>query len=130
MLKPAKDSLDLGVVVSDIEASLAFYRDTLGITYVGTNAVGFGTMHRLRFGTSDLKLIDPAEPVPAGPKGLTACLGMRYFTFVITNLDEVCEKLDALGVDFARKPVEIRPGVRIAMVYDPDGNVVEFVQLG
>lgn len=129
MLKPAKDSLDLGVVVSDIEASLAFYRDTLGLTYVGTNAVGFGTLHRLRFGTSDFKLIDPANPVPAGPKGLTASLGLRYVTFVITNLDEVCEKLVAQGVTYEIEPVEIRPGVRIAMVHDPDGNVVEFVQL-
>ena len=129
MLKSAKDSLDLGVVVGDIQASLAFYRDTLGLPYVGSNAVGFGTLHRLRFGTSDFKLIDPAGPAPAGPKGLTACLGLRYVTFVITNLDEVCEKLAALGTTFEIEPVEIRPGVRIAMVHDPDGNVVEFVQL-
>lgn len=129
MLKSAKDSLDLGVVVGDIQASLAFYRDTLGLPYVGSNAVGFGTLHRLRFGTSDFKLIDPASPAPAGPKGLTACLGLRYVTFVITNLDEVCEKLAALGTTFEIEPVEIRPGVRIAMVHDPDGNVVEFVQL-
>ncbi|MCF8043434.1 MAG: VOC family protein [Desulfarculaceae bacterium] len=129
MLKPAKDSLDMGVVVSDIEASLAFYRDTLGLTYVGTNDVGFGTLHRLRFGTSDFKLIDPAKPAPAGPKGLTASLGLRYVTFVITNLDEVCEKLVSQGVTYEIEPVEIRPGVRIAMVHDPDGNVVEFVQL-
>lgn len=129
MLKPAKDSLDLGVVVSDLEASLAFYRDTLGLTYVGSNAVGFGTLHRLRYGTSDFKLIDPAEPVEAGPQGLTACQGLRYVTFVIQNLDEVCAKLAALGVAFEIEPREIRPGVRIAMVHDPDGNVVEFVQL-
>lgn len=51
-------------------------------------------------------------------------------TFVISNLDEVCAKLAELGVAFELQPVEIRPGVRIAMVQDPDGNVVEFVQLG
>ncbi|MBU4567059.1 MAG: VOC family protein [Desulfarculus sp.] len=129
MLKPAKDSLDLGVVVSDIEASLAFYRDTLGLSYVGSNAVGFGTLHRLRYGTSDFKLIDPANPVPAGPKGLMASLGLRYVTFVVTNLEEVCQKLAAMGVFFEREMVEIRPGVTIAMVHDPDGNVVEFVQI-
>jgi catechol 2,3-dioxygenase-like lactoylglutathione lyase family enzyme len=129
MLKPAKDSLDLGVVVSDIEASLAFYRDTLGLTYVGSNAVAFGTLHRLRFGTSDFKLIDPATTPPSGPLGLTASLGLRYVTFVIKNLQEVCDKLAALGVTFEREQCEIRPGVTIAMVHDPDGNVVEFVQL-
>ena len=130
MLNPAKDSLDLGVVVGDIEASLAFYRDTLGLTYVGSNAVPFGTLHRLRYGSSDFKLIDPADPVPAGPVGLTSSLGFRYVTFVISNLDEVCDKLAAQGVTFEIEKREVRPGVRIAMVQDPDGNVVEFVQLG
>ncbi|BEQ13794.1 MAG: VOC family protein [Anaerolineae bacterium] len=130
MLKPAKDSIDLGVLVKDIDASLAFYRDTLGLAYVGSNASGMGTLHRLRYGTSDFKLIDPSEVPPAGAQGITASLGFRYVTFVISNLDEVCAKLAELGVAFELQPVEIRPGVRIAMVQDPDGNVVEFVQLG
>jgi len=34
-MKPAKDSLDLGILVSDINASLEFYRDILGLEYVG-----------------------------------------------------------------------------------------------
>ena len=58
-LKPAKDSLDLGVIVSDIEASLRFYRDILGLEFVGTTPLAFGMMHRLRFGTSDFKLVNP-----------------------------------------------------------------------
>ena len=57
MMKPAKDSLDLGIVVSDIKASLNFYQNTLGLEFVGITPVWFGTMHRLRFGTSDFKLI-------------------------------------------------------------------------
>ena len=129
MLKPAKDSLDLGVIVSDIEASLAFYRGTLGLAYVGSNQSGFGILHRLRFGNSDFKLIDPKTPPKTGPLGLMAALGFRYVTFVISNLDEVCAKLNDMGIKFEREPTEIRPGVRIAMVLDPDGNVVEFVQL-
>ncbi len=128
MLQPAKDSLDLGLVVQDIAASLTFYRDTLGLTYVGSNPVGFGTLHRLRFGSSDFKLIEPASVPPAGPQGLMACRGFRYVTFVISNLAEVCAKLAAQGVFFEREICEIRPGVSIAMVRDPDGNVVEFVQ--
>lgn len=128
MMKPAKDSLDLGVIVSDIEASLAFYRDTLGLDYVGNDQVWFGTLHRLRFGSSDFKLLDPTTMPAAGAIGLEAALGFRYVTFVIKNLDEVCDKLRADGITFEKEPSDIRPGVRIAMVQDPDGNVVEFVQ--
>lgn len=129
MMKPAKDCLDLGIIVQDIQASLAFYRDMLGLNYVGSNPVWFGTLHRLRFGHSDFKLVDPASPPPAGPLGLEAAVGLRYVTFVISNLEEVCAKLKQAGVPFEKEACQIRPGVSIAMVRDPDGNVVEFVQV-
>lgn len=129
MLMPAKDSLDLGIVVSDIKASLNFYQDILGLEFVGITPVWFGTMHRLRFGTSDFKLIDPKTPPPRGLVGLENQLGYRYVTFVIKNISQVCSLLTNKGIEFTLPETEIRPGVRIAMVKDPDGNIVEFVEL-
>lgn len=128
MMKPAKDSLDLGIVVSDIQASLAFYKDLLGLEFVGTTPVWFGTMHRLRFGSSDFKLVDPKTVPPKGAIGLDKQLGFRYVTFVVKNLSEICAELKKKGVEFAEPEQEARPGVRIAMVKDPDGNIVEFVE--
>lgn len=128
MMKPAKDSLDLGIIVSDIKASLNFYQNILGLEFVGTAPVWFGTMHRLRFGTSDFKLIEPTAVPPKGVIGLEKQLGFRYVTFVITNLSELCTELKSKGIEFALPEKEIRPGVRIAMVKDPDGNIVEFVE--
>jgi len=128
MLMPAKDSLDLGIVVSDIKASLNFYQDILGLEFVGITPVWFGTMHRLRFGTSDFKLIDPKTPPPRGLVGLENQLGYRYVTFVIKNITQVCSLLKNKGIEFTLPETEIRPGMRIAMVKDPDGNIVEFVE--
>ena len=125
MLVPAKDSLDIGIVVSDIKASLKFYQDMLGLEFVGITPVWFGTMHRLRFGTSDFKLLEPKTVPPRGIIGLENQLGYRYVTFVIKNISEVCSKLKARGIEFALPETEIRPGMRIAMVKDPDGNIVE-----
>ena len=34
MMDPAKDSIDLGVVVSDIKASLHFYQELLGLKFI------------------------------------------------------------------------------------------------
>jgi catechol 2,3-dioxygenase-like lactoylglutathione lyase family enzyme len=130
MLKPAKNSLDLGVLVSDIQASLNFYQNILGLQFVENVPLAFGMMHRLRFGTSDFKLIDPKSVPPAGAAGLVNQLGYRYVTFVIENLSEVCAELSKKGVEFAVPERESRPGVRIAMVKDPDGNIVEFEQKG
>ena len=42
MMKLARDALDLGVFVSDINASLKFYQETLGMEKVGDLKVPFG----------------------------------------------------------------------------------------
>lgn len=128
MMKPAKDSLDLGILVSDINASLEFYRGILGLEYVGETPVWFGTMYRLRFGSSDFKLVKPNAIPPKGPIGLESQLGFRYVTFVIHDLTGLCKELESKGIEFFLPQKELRPGVNIAMVKDPDGNVVEFVE--
>lgn len=128
MMKPARNSLDMGVIVSDIKASLNFYQNILGLEFVGTVPLWFGTMHRLRFGTSDFKLIDPKVLPPRGAVGLENQLGFRYVTFVIKNLSELCADLRKIGIEFTLPEKELLPGVRIAMVKDPDGNIVEFVE--
>ena len=128
MIKPAKNSIDLGIVVSDINASLNFYQNILGLEFVGITPAMSGTMHRLRFGTSDIKLIDPKVVPPKGTIGLEKQLGFRYMTFVIENLSQVCRHLESKGIEFTVREKEVRPGVHIAMVKDPDGNIVEFVE--
>ncbi len=128
MMKPAKRSLDIGLIASDIKASLHFYQDLLGLEFVGTMPLWFGTMHRLRFGESDFKLIEPKKVPPSGAIGLEKQLGFRYVTFVIENLSELCADLKTKNIEFTVAEREIRPGVRIAMVKDPDGNIVEFVE--
>jgi catechol 2,3-dioxygenase-like lactoylglutathione lyase family enzyme len=128
MMKLAKDSLDVGVYVSDIKASLDFYRNTLGLEFAEEIELPIGTMHRLKCGTSDFKLVDPEKAPPKGPSGMRDQLGFRYVTFVVGNLSELCRGLEEKGVEFFMPETEIRPGVRIAMVKDPDDNTVEFVE--
>ena len=86
MLKAAKDSIDLGIFVSDIKKSLAFYQGILGLEKTEELQTGFGTLHRLKFGTSDIKLMDPKKVPPVGAIGLEKQLGIRYITFVIKEL--------------------------------------------
>jgi catechol 2,3-dioxygenase-like lactoylglutathione lyase family enzyme len=116
------------VIASDIKASLNFYQNLLGLEFVGTMPLWFGTMHRLHFGESDFKLIEPKKVPLGGASGLENQLGFRYVTFVIENLSELCDDLKKNNIEFVVAEREIRPGVRIAMVKDPDGNIVEFVE--
>lgn len=127
-MKAAKNSVDLGILCSDIKQSLAFYQDLLGLTKIGELPIPFGHMHRLAFGESFIKLVDPKKVPEPGPVGLTRQLGFRYITFQVSNIDEICEECTRAGVEFEMPKQDLMPGVTIAMVRDPDGNIVEFVQ--
>jgi catechol 2,3-dioxygenase-like lactoylglutathione lyase family enzyme len=127
-MTPARNAIDVGLLVGDIAASLAFYEGVLGLRKVQQMPTSFGTMHRMAFGDSFVKLIDPAVPPPPGAPGLHGALGLRYLTFPVTDIDAVCEACRRAGVRFDVEKTEFMPGVTIAMVRDPDGNVVEFVQ--
>ncbi len=129
----AKDSIDLGIVVKDGQKALAFYRDTLGLEHVAdTPMPGGGTMHRVMCGATLLKLVqlDSAPPAEAPAGGIRGATGYRYFTISVLNLDELADACGTAGYKVLVSPRDIRPGVRIAIVEDPDGNNVEFLQQG
>lgn len=127
-----KDSIDLGIVVKDSEASLAFYRDVLGFEHVADTPMPAGmngTMHRLMCGSTLVKLVSldetPTESAPPG--GIAGATGYRYFTMQVTNLAEITDACRAAGAKVVIDQAEIRDNVTISMVTDPDGNWVEFV---
>ena len=127
-----KSAIDLGIVITDSDRSLAFYRDTLGLDHTAdTPSPGGGTMHRLMCGDTMIKLVKhPKNPeATAAPGGLVGASGIRYFTISCSNLEEMVQTCEAAGAPIPVPPTEIRPGVTIAMVEDPDGNWVEFLQL-
>jgi catechol 2,3-dioxygenase-like lactoylglutathione lyase family enzyme len=130
-IKLNKDSIDIGIVVKDAAAAVGFYRDTLGFEDTGTMPMpGGGTMYRLLCGTTLVKIVDPGQELPASaPRGgITGAYGYRYWTISVPNLDELTAKCEAAGAKIAVKPREIREGVRISIVEDPDGNWVELLE--
>jgi glyoxylase I family protein len=90
-----------------------------------------GTMHRVQAGDVTLKL-SQHNTVPAAknpPGGATTAVGIRYFTFWVRNLVEVVDKCTAGGYSLAVPVTTVRAGTQIAIVEDPDGNWVEFLQM-
>jgi len=124
-----KQSVDLGIVSNDAPAAVAFYRDVLGFDDLGGNQMPWGKLHRLVCGTSHIKIVSLAEPAvaTAPPGGVPGATGYRYWTISVDNLTEVVEACRAAGRPVPVEVTEVRPGVRIAMVEDPDGNWVEFL---
>lgn len=128
-----KESIDLGIVVRNGEAMLRFYRDVLGLDHFQSNPMPLGmagTMHRIRCGTSVLKLVDLETKSEASnpPGGLGGGTGFRYLTFFVDDLDIVLARVADAGHKITIKRTNVRPGVDISMVVDPDGNWVEIGQ--
>ncbi len=129
-MKLSKDSIDLGIVISDPAKSLAFYRDMVGMKDAGEMDVRGGKMYRLLCGNSLIKLVkmdrEPEGKVVGGGPGRG--FGLRYFTIHVDDLRGLVAQLESKGVKLLVPPAENRPGVVMAMVNDPDGNIVEFLQ--
>ena len=128
-LELAKDAIDLGIITRDAAPMVAFYRDLLGFTDEGQMPVpGIGTMYRLRCGSSLIKITEADPKADAAPGGLAGATGMRYWTISVVDVDAAAEMCRQAGHEPVIPPRDIRPGVRIAMFADPDGNWVELLQ--
>ena len=83
-------------------------------------------MSELRFGSSIVRLMQ-AEGAPRQTAiGLDASTGIRYVTFDVDDFDEVIAACRGTGTEFWLDVEPIRD-LRIAMVKDPEGNIVEFI---
>lgn len=129
----AKPALDLGIVVRDLDRSLEFYRDTLGLPLRSTMQVrGVGQLALVEVGSSTLKLVQPGRPTehvpaPGGVRG--GALGMRYLTLTVVSVDDVVARCVAAGARLAMEPTRMAPTVLVAAVEDPDSNWVELMQI-
>ena len=104
--------------------------DTLGFKPAGDDSMPGGMhMWRLMCGTSMIKLVT-FERTPQGEPAKGAIgkgFGYRYWTISVSNLGDVVAACEAAGHKVAVPATNIRPGVDIAIVEDPDGNWVEFL---
>ena len=125
-----KNSIDLGIVTLNAGAALKFYRDLLGFVEEGKWEMPTGdTMYRLLCGESMIKIVELKTPPPAlaPPGGIQGATGYRYWTMSISNITDMVEAVKDGGYTIVLPETEIREGVKVAIVEDPDGNCVEFL---
>lgn len=137
--------LEIGLAVRDLKAMRAFYEGALGLSFVSEfhvpgvkaqeaalNAEGY-TVVRLQTQKGErIKLLRLERPPEARPKGglILEKPGASYVTFIVDDLEALLARLLAAGAQplTGVKPVEVRPGVWLAFVADPEGHIVEIVQ--
>ncbi len=148
---PVKNVSHIAIGVRDMERSLPFWTDVVGL-HVSLDAIEEFTVEgevirrrgvylREREGPdASFVVLDEqlTKPKEGEPKPLWQ-IGVHHFGFWVDNLDEIAERARAAGVSIIAGPSEQGadtatygepPGgfVRGMFVRDPDGNVVQFDQ--
>jgi catechol 2,3-dioxygenase-like lactoylglutathione lyase family enzyme len=118
---------------SDPDASVAFYRDTLGFEVRAD--VGYGDMRWITVGPADQPDTSIVLEPPCVDPGVTdderrtiaEMMAKGSFARVIlatADLDDTFGRLQAAGAEVAQEPTEQPYGVRDCAFRDPAGNLV------
>lgn len=140
----------IGLTVSDLDRSVAFYRDVLGLTPQGEMQMN-GPESTLLFGREGctarvayLRAADPQAPLVELIQFTDQSAGQGRPDLFTTSISELCftvddmdgeyQRLRAFGVEFLSEPQTFdsrRYGLgqsRAVYFRDPDGNILELIQ--
>ena len=123
---------------TDPEASLAFYRDTLGFEV--RNDVGYNGMRWITVGPAGRPDMNIVLTPPAADPGITdderrtiaEMMAKGTYASVMlatTDLDAMFERVQASGAEVVQEPTEQPWGVRDCAFRDPAGNMVRIQEL-
>lgn len=150
---PVRSIFHVGFVVRDLDASLRFYCEGLGLVLrhrqlqhnaYTASLVGYPDA---ALEIAQLRLSD-VEPPPSGhilelicyehpPSGRVdlerSTIGAGHLAFVVDDIFETAERLQSLGAQLINEPIYIAEGIntggRAVYLYDPDGVCLELQQL-
>jgi catechol 2,3-dioxygenase-like lactoylglutathione lyase family enzyme len=135
-----------GITVSNLEKSLAFWRDVLGFE-ISHTAHQTGEMAKEITGVAGaeiklvvlrapgghkIELLEYLGPTDRKRSVLRPCdIGSVHVALTIDNLDAVLQRIAASGWKTAGKPQTLtrgpNAGKRVVYVRDPDGTTIEFM---
>ena len=134
-----------GIVVSDMDRALRFYRDLLGLhvvktltehgdyidTVLGMPCVQVQTVKLADEGGSMLELLEFNSPESQERSGRLCDVGPSHVAFTVQDIDLEYVRLSGEGVAFISTPCcSPDGGARVAFCCDPDGTPVELVEVG
>mgnify|MGYP001126633644 CR=1 FL=1 len=142
----SRTTIDLGVVVSDVEKAAKFYTEAIGFQQVGSFDVAgqmagdTGLTDNRPFqvrvfalgNEPDATKLKVMEVPGAGSKKvdnqyISSSLGFSYLTIMVANIDKATARLARNGVAPVKPPYQLGGNNYLVLVKDPDGNIIELI---
>jgi glyoxylase I family protein len=137
-----------GITVSNLERSLAFWRDVLGFEFshtahqkgelakeiTGVDGAELKLAVLKTPGGHKIELLEYLAPADRKPANLRPCdVGSVHVALLVEDLDVVLKQIAAAGWKAAGKPQTLtkgpNAGKRVVYVRDPDGTTIEFMEV-
>jgi catechol 2,3-dioxygenase-like lactoylglutathione lyase family enzyme len=142
----SRGEIQIGVVVTDLERSVNFYTNVLGMVkarefsvneeFASSSGLSGGRPFDVMVlktsdnpGASEWKLMSFDNGVIPRPSDhIQDDIGMQYITLYVNEMDLILSRLDAAGIPLlGDTPVELSDGKRFVLIRDPDGIFIELI---
>jgi len=142
----ARTTINLGIVVSDVEKAVQFYKNALGFTEVSGFDVskelagdsGLADYHAFSVRVFTLGNEKSATKIkimefPKAPgkkvdnQFIHSSLGYSYLTISVSNTTAAVERAGRAGVRPVKEPYQLGGGNYLTLIKDPDGNIIELI---
>jgi predicted enzyme related to lactoylglutathione lyase len=142
----ARTTIDVGIVVSDVEKAAEFYKNALGFTEVpgfdvsaemgaGSGLTDYQLFHVRVFVLGEeptatkIKLMEfsDAPGKKVDNRFINSSYGFSYLTIWVSDTTAAVERAKKAGAVPVKEPYDLGGNNYLTLVKDPDGNFIEFV---
>ncbi len=142
----SKNSIQVGVIVLDLEKSLDFYTNVIGMTKTGgfdvNEEIGqkTGLTGGVPFSVAVLRLEDSEDATEwkimsfnkdaAHPEQqyIQDDTGMQYITIFVKSMQPFLNRIEKHGIELlGDTPFTLEPGLEFVLIQDPDGVFIELI---
>ena len=114
--------------VKDIDASLKFYGNLLGLKMISKSSLEDCDLYFLADDDNSCQ-IELTYNNETPEKGYVNGNAFGHFAFAVNSLDEFSKKLEKLGYKYLYEPFDLNgKGTKIAFIKDPDGYEIELIE--
>lgn len=138
----------VGIVVEDIEKSIRFYQEVIGLELKGTSdnkglekhrkLLGFPEVHLKAAGLAlgdgfILELLQYVEPKGKDARFNRNDIGSVHMAFHVRDIDELYRRTSSKGLTYVNPPTPTYENGKVvrrsSYAQDPDGNWLEFIEV-